>query len=88
MTPRKSETKQRTLDSKMADDSKKNFICNEAMHLAEADYIHILRLIKSYDSTKLKRCSDGTRVNLNTLPENIVDQIYEYIKRKQKITSD
>jgi len=72
----------------MGDDPKKNFICNEAIHLSEPDYIYILQLIKSYDPSKLKKCSDGTRVNLNTIPENIVDQIYEYIKRKQKLTNN
>lgn len=56
-------------------------IIGEARHLNELQCREVLNMVKSQAHT-LKEGNDGTRINLDKLPTNLIHDIYEYIKRK------
>ena len=62
--------------------SYKRTICAEAKNLVYEDKVEIIRLIKSYDSSKLKSAPNGTHIDLSKLPDSVIMEIYGFIKRK------
>jgi hypothetical protein len=63
-------------------DSIKEFICYEAVDLPREYALDILKLVKRHSPNAIQKFPDGTRINLDKLPDNINRQIYEYIKHK------
>lgn len=58
----------------------KEIICSEINNLSRDDQIKILTIIKQYDKTKIQKFSDGSRVDLDVLPESLIRDIYLMIK--------
>lgn len=58
----------------------KDFICEEVPKLSVEDRIRILSIVKNHDAGAIKRFPDGSRVNLDILPETIIQDIYDRIK--------
>lgn len=61
-------------------DLQKETICSEAPTLLKEHKIHLLSIIKKYDPDLPKRFPDGTRIDLNLLPDNVIQTIYDKIK--------
>lgn len=61
---------------------KKQYICSEVLHLTQSDKIKILSIVMRYDKNLVKSFKDGSRINLEKLPENIIVNIYDYIHYK------
>lgn len=61
-------------------DLEKGIICSEANNISRDEKIQILSIIKQYNPDKIQRFSDGSRIDLDSLPENIISQIYSKIK--------
>lgn len=61
-------------------DLEKEFICEEVPKLPEEDRIRILTIIKNHDESKIKRFPDGSRVNLDNLPEPVLRDLHSRIK--------
>jgi hypothetical protein len=58
----------------------KEIICAEISHLDRSGKIQILNIIKLHCPEKIKEFADGTRINLDEIPANVVILIYEKIK--------
>lgn len=58
----------------------KEIICSEIINLSKQDRIQILTMIKRYDRNKVKEFSDGSRIYLNLLPDQLINSIYLKIK--------
>lgn len=65
----------------------KDFICTEIFNLDRADKIIILSIIKNFDKTKIQEFPDGSRINLDNLPDTIITTIYNKIKYILKLDS-
>jgi hypothetical protein len=68
-------------------DIEKEVICCEAIHLSREDKIHILKMVKRYDASMLKKFPDGTRIRLDSLTEDLVQNIYDYMKHKLNLNA-
>lgn len=62
-------------------ESMKDTIVDEAPHLSRDQYIEILTMIKSHTNA-ISTHNDGTRVNLDKLPQEAVTSIYTYVAAK------
>lgn len=58
----------------------KSVICGEINQLDKAGRIQILTIIKNYDPSKIQRFADGSRINLDKLPDEVITTIYTKIK--------
>jgi hypothetical protein len=63
-------------------DVQKDIICHEIVHLEREAKIQIIKIIKQHDASKLTRLNDGTAVNLDKLPSEVINSIYTFIKHK------
>lgn len=62
--------------------AQKKFICEEAIHLKKVDKIDILKMISRLSKEKIKESSDGCRINLDLLSEEMIMQIYNLMCRR------
>jgi tRNA(Ser,Leu) C12 N-acetylase TAN1 len=58
----------------------KEIICTEISQLSRNEKIQILNIFKTHCPEKIKEFADGTRINLDEIPSNIIILIYEKIK--------
>ncbi len=63
-------------DEKM--DSKKKFIIDKSKILKEEEHFEIFKIIKKYE-IKFTKNSNGVFINLNKLPDKIIDEIYKFV---------
>ena len=42
----------------------------------------ILTMIKFYDESLIKESGDGSRINIDNLPNHQIDKIYKYVKKQ------
>jgi len=63
---------------------KYQFICDNVIYLSKDDKLELLKIIKRHDGLLLKKFSDGTRIILNKLPDEVVKSIYNLIQYKLK----
>jgi len=61
-------------------DLEKEIICSEISNLSKSDKINIMSIIKNYDISKIRKFSDGSRIDLDSLPDTIIKSIYLKIK--------
>lgn len=61
-------------------DYEKGVICSEISNLDKNGKIQILTIIKDYDADLIQKFSDGSRVDLNLLPDEVITSIYSKIK--------
>jgi hypothetical protein len=67
------------------DDVYKEIICSEAKKLTREQRIDVLGIVKRHDTSKAKRFPDGTRINLNQLPSEVILRMYNYVRYKLKL---
>jgi|GEM_PF-4222999 len=65
----------------------KEFIIKEVLRLDHENRISVLGIIKKYDPTKVQKFSDGSRIDLDSLPVNIVSELEKKIKTILKLES-
>lgn len=58
----------------------KEFIKNEASNLPIDDRLIILQIIAKHDIELIQTFPDGSRINLDRLPENVILLLYNRIK--------
>ena len=63
-------------DEKM--DTKKKFIIDKSKILKEEEHIEIFKIIKKHE-IKFTKNSNGVFINLNKLPNIIIDEIYKFV---------
>lgn len=63
----------------------KEIICGEMSSLTKDQRIEILKCIKNYNSAVIQRFSDGSRIDLDNLPDTVVLVLYNKIKYFLKI---
>lgn len=61
-------------------DIEKEIICSEIRNLSKDEKIRILAIIKSFDKSKIQRFKDGSRINLDLLPNELIERIYLKVK--------
>ncbi len=61
-------------------DIEKEIICTEIANLSKQDKINIMSIIKKHDPSKIQRFFDGSRIDLDSLPDTIILTIYSKIK--------
>jgi len=54
-------------------------LLSEADSLTDNTKMRIIHIVAEYDETKLKQGTDGIRIVLNKLPDNIVKKMYSII---------
>jgi hypothetical protein len=57
-------------------------ISAESIRFAHDDKLQIMKMVKRFDQSKIQRFSDGSRVNLSRLPDYLIKQMYEYVRRR------
>jgi hypothetical protein len=65
----------------------KQMICSELNQLDKDNKIRILSIIKKYDESKIQKFSDGSRVDLDSLSDEVIELIYSklnYILKLEK----
>jgi hypothetical protein len=65
----------------------KEIICSEISYLSREDKITILSIVKKYDRNKIQNFPDGSRIDLDSLPDWIINAIYCKIKYILKLDS-
>jgi hypothetical protein len=70
--------------SELNTENKIEQILNLAPRLEKKKRMVILAMIKFYNEDLIKSASDGSRVNLDRLPEHQIDKIYKYVLRQIK----
>jgi len=68
--------------SELNTENKIEQILNLAPRLEKKKRMVILAMIKFYNEDLIKSASDGSRVNLDRLPEHQIDKIYKYIMKQ------
>lgn len=63
-------------------DYKKRFICEEVESLNKEEKLHILKIIKRGNAQSIMKYPDGSRVILEELPSEKIEEIYLYINNK------
>lgn len=61
-------------------DFEKEIICVEILNLTRDDKIQILSIIKKHNKDKIQKFSDGSRIDLDVLPDHLIESIYSKIK--------
>jgi len=57
-------------------------ICSEVVNLSDEDKKTLMIMVKRHDAHLLKRFPDGTRIVLNKLPPKVVENMYNFVKRR------
>lgn len=57
----------------------KEIICIEAVNLNREQRIEVLNCIKEYDPKYIQKFPDGSRIDLNLLPEAVIKTIHTKI---------
>jgi hypothetical protein len=60
-------------------DEKMKYICETSRDLSYETHIRIKNMV---DKRFAKECTDGMRINLSNLPDNLINKIYYYIKNQ------
>lgn len=58
----------------------KEIICAEINNLSREDKIQILTIIRNFNPNLIKTFPDGSRIDLDLLPNKIINFIYDKIK--------
>ena len=61
-------------------DVEKEILCLEVPNLSRQDKINIMTIIKRHDQSKIQRFSDGSRIDLDSLPDELIMMLYSKIK--------
>jgi hypothetical protein len=64
----------------------KEIIINEIMFLSIEDKIEILKIVNRADPSQIYKCSDGTRIRLNNLSDDVIKNIYTFVKHKLNLS--
>jgi hypothetical protein len=63
-------------------DSIKRTIVAEGRNLTDADKREIIRKVKQTNPETLKSSRNGTHIILNKLPDSVVTDIYDFIRKR------
>lgn len=64
-------------------DQKKYYIIKNCTKLSYPDKIYILNIIKiNIDNNLISECSDGCRINLDRLPDELINRLYTIVENK------
>lgn len=47
--------------------------------------LHVLLIIKLYQEDLIKESSDGSRIDMNRLPDHVINNIYYYVIRSMAV---
>ncbi len=54
-------------------------------HLEKSKRLHVLLIIKLYQEDLIKEASDGSRIDMNRLPDHVINNIYYYVIRSMAV---
>lgn len=67
-------------------DLQRPYICSKSRHLERSTKEDILAIIKSSGYYAcVKECGDDLAINIDLLPDNVIEQIYDLVKCKAEI---
>lgn len=66
-------------------DVEKEMICAEIINLSRQEKINIMTIIKNHDQNLIKRFPDGSRIDLDLLPDTVILTIYARIQYALKL---
>lgn len=66
-------------------ETKQRFLCYKASKLNKSQLLKILDILLNNGQKELiQESSDGTRIILNFVPENIIDELYRFVVSSTK----
>ena len=64
----------------------KRFICDNVDMLTYDDKVQILNIIKRQNHKHIKSMADGSRINLDNLPQPVIVELHNFVKYKLGIS--
>lgn len=73
-----------SLDINKTISEKKRYICDACLTMSKEDLVSILNfLIREHvSSSKFSQNLDGLKINLNSVPDSVVERLYNFIQYK------
>lgn len=67
---------------------KMSVITDESPNFSRELAIEILKIVKRHDISKITTNADGSRIPLHTLPDSVINTIYNLVCNRLKIKMD
>lgn len=58
------------------------YIYENVIYLSQEDKLKIAEMIKNCDPSLINECADGIRVAFKKMPEDLINQVYNFISYK------